>query len=281
MTQAFSSGHRSGLLYYRIKSILSNIIMLKPSQPIMANKCPCFINYANMDKWYRSKVTPLWPQWEEQSTPLLKHISHQHTLPSTASPINILFLPQHSPSIYSSFHSIPHQHTLSSTASPINILFLPQHPPSTYSSFHFHTKSVNAFLPTSCLVLPCIRHSSFSTTTCVAIPAWSQPGFHRTDLPCILCLELHRSDVNDLEIHSILQNKECQLLSSSTKPHHLTIASCMVFPRAWPKWRVPVTLGGGRHITNFSVGELTSWKQTSESETYWYGLLGQNSPCQC
>ena len=36
--------------------------------------------------------------------------------------------------------------------------------------------------------------------------------------------------------------------------HHLTRASCIEQVRAWPRCRVPVTLGGGKHSTNFLSG---------------------------
>lgn len=69
----------------------------------------------------------------------------------------------------------------------INLLFLP---PSTYCSFHFQTSSRNFSLPKSCLESPRSFTSFFSTTTWVAIPAWSQPGTHVTPRPFILCLRL-------------------------------------------------------------------------------------------
>jgi len=57
-----------------------------------------------------------------------------------------------------------------------------------HSFFHRHTSSMNLSRPRSWRVLCVSRHSFFSTTTWVAIPAWSQPGFHSTVRPHILCL---------------------------------------------------------------------------------------------
>ena len=63
----------------------------------------------------------------------------------------------------------------------------------TYSCFQFHTSSTNFSLPKSCLLSCFLCHKDFSTTTCVAIPAWSQPGIHRVGSPLILCLKKRRN----------------------------------------------------------------------------------------
>src|SRR6218665_1178337 len=58
-----------------------------------------------------------------------------------------------------------------------------------YSSFHFQISPMNPSRPMSCLLSFCSFQSFFSTTTCVAMPAWSQPGFHSTARPLIRCLQ--------------------------------------------------------------------------------------------
>ncbi len=61
----------------------------------------------------------------------------------------------------------------------------------THSFFHFQISWMKFSLPRSCLVISRSLISFFSTTTCVAIPAWSQPGFHSVVSPLILCLHHH------------------------------------------------------------------------------------------
>lgn len=58
----------------------------------------------------------------------------------------------------------------------------------THSSFHFQTSRRKASRPSWCRFRPCSRQSFFSTTTWVAMPAWSQPGFHRVVSPRMRCL---------------------------------------------------------------------------------------------
>ena len=79
-----------------------------------------------------------------------------------------------------------HPHMLPSylTCSPSSLTL----PTSTHSSFHFQTSLTNCSLPMSCRDTPPSLISFFSTTTWVAIPAWSHPGFHRTVFPFIRCL---------------------------------------------------------------------------------------------
>ena len=81
-----------------------------------------------------------------------------------------------------------------------------------YCSFHAHTRSMNASRPSSRRSMPSSR-SLRSTTTCVAMPAWSMPGSHRASKPCM----------------------RARRISVSSMPR----------PRAWPTCRRPVTLGGG------------------------------------
>ena len=59
----------------------------------------------------------------------------------------------------------------------------------TYTFFHFQTSLTNSSRPRSCRVCLCSCHSFRSTTTWVAMPAWSVPGFHRTVTPRIRCLK--------------------------------------------------------------------------------------------
>ena len=53
-----------------------------------------------------------------------------------------------------------------------------------YSSFHSWTFATNSVREKSARRLPCWR-SRFSTTVCVAIPAWSVPGIHMVFMPFI------------------------------------------------------------------------------------------------
>ena len=41
--------------------------------------------------------------------------------------------------------------------------------------------------------------------------------------------------------------------------YHLVMQSSTLMVRAWPRWREPVTLGGGMHIMNLPLG-LGSWR---------------------
>ena len=81
-----------------------------------------------------------------------------------------------------------------------------------YCLRHSQTRSMNASRPRSWRRLPSLRRA-FSTTFCVAMPAWSVPGTHSTSRPC-----MRRQRVR---------------------------TSWIVSFRAWPMWRMPVTFGGG------------------------------------
>ena len=83
---------------------------------------------------------------------------------------------------------------------------------SPYWSTQLQTRSTNLSLPSSCRVMPSAA-SMRSTTTWVAIPAWSVPGRYRLGSPFILC--------------------------------HRTIRSCSAVVSACPMCSSPVTLGGG------------------------------------
>jgi hypothetical protein len=90
----------------------------------------------------------------------------------------------------------------------------------------------------------------------VAMPAWSQPGTKRTVLPHIRCLQVL-----------------CKwLILAITKANHLAIVSWTVVASAWPKWRVPVTFGGGMTIVNWPFGfcslKLDLWDQASTLTSY-------------
>lgn len=123
---------------------------------------------------------------------------------------------------------------------------------STHSFFHFQTSWTKLSLPRSWRLRPLSLISFFSTTTWVAIPAWSQPGFHKVVSPRILCLE------------AAMENKSQQTgrkpqrywTGCRTQPgtHHLVRESWMALVRAWPRWSDPVTLGGGMQIMNMPRG---------------------------
>mmetsp|Transcript_5126 Transcript_5126/g.18346 ORF Transcript_5126/g.18346 Transcript_5126/m.18346 type:complete len:327 (+) Transcript_5126:2424-3404(+) len=90
-----------------------------------------------------------------------------------------------------------------------------------YASFHSKTRSKNFSRPSSCRVIPSSLASFFSTTVCVAIPAWSVPGTHSASYPDIR--------------------------------RHRTIVSWMLFVSAWPMCKAPVTFGGGITTTNLGL----------------------------
>ena len=81
---------------------------------------------------------------------------------------------------------------------------------------HSQTRSRNASRPISWRVVPSLR-SSFSTTACVAMPAWSKPGCQSASKPRIRCQRVSTSWIDPF--------------------------------RAWPMWSAPVTFGGGTAIT--------------------------------
>ena len=49
--------------------------------------------------------------------------------------------------------------------------------------------------------------------------------------------------------------------------HHLAMASSTELVRAWPRWRLPVTLGGGITITNVPAGFGTLKSRCKETVT--------------
>ncbi len=83
-------------------------------------------------------------------------------------------------------------------------------------SSHSHVSSTNASRPTSCRERPSFA-SSFSTTFCVAMPAWSYPGCQSVSKPRIRCQRINVSWIEPLS--------------------------------AWPRCSPPVTFGGGAQMT--------------------------------
>ena len=90
-----------------------------------------------------------------------------------------------------------------------------------YSRSHSQTRSTNASRPISWREIPW-RRSSFSTTACVAMPAWSYPGCHSVLKPLMRCRRIRTSWIEPF--------------------------------RAWPMCSAPVTFGGGTAITYVSPG---------------------------
>ena len=98
-----------------------------------------------------------------------------------------------------------------------------------YSSFHFHTRRTNSSRPRSWRDFFSVFCSSRSTTICVAMPAWSMPGIHSALKPLM----------------------RFQRMSASSR----------VAVRAWPRCRLPVTLGGGRMMQYGGLSDSSSaWK---------------------
>ncbi len=98
-----------------------------------------------------------------------------------------------------------------------------------YSSFQAQIRSTRASRPRSCRVFFSSSNSLFSTTACVAMPAWSVPGIQRVSYPCI-------------------------------RRHRMRI-SCSVLFSACPRWSAPVTFGGGMTIAYGGLGLAGSaWK---------------------
>lgn len=120
---------------------------------------------------------------------------------------------------------------------------------STHSFFHFQTSWMKFSLPRSWRLKPRSLISFFSTTTCVAMPAWSQPGFHSVVSPRILCLQTASRSLLKRAVswgHGAVSESRCS--------YHLVRQSWMALVRAWPKCRDPVTLGGGMHIMKMPRG---------------------------
>jgi len=82
-----------------------------------------------------------------------------------------------------------------------------------HCSFHAQMRSMSASRPMSWRVLPSISLRRFSTTDCVAMPAWSVPAIHKVLSPCMRCQRMRRS--------------------------------CITLSIAWPMCSAPVTLGSG------------------------------------
>lgn len=119
----------------------------------------------------------------------------------------------------------------------------------THSFFHFQTSSMNFSLPRSWRLIPFSLISFFSTTTWVAMPAWSQPGFHSVVSPRILCLKVkHNHSLHDVRVTSFT------FAAFPTCSYHRVSVSWMALVRAWPRWSDPVTLGGGIHIMKIPRG---------------------------
>ncbi len=99
-----------------------------------------------------------------------------------------------------------------------------------YCAFQSQTRSSKASRPSSWRELPSAA-SSFSTTACVPIPAWSVPS-----------------------TQSVLRPR-MRLIRIS--------ASWIVPLSAWPMCSAPVTLGGGIAIEKFSSGDPSAggWNQ--------------------
>ncbi len=85
-----------------------------------------------------------------------------------------------------------------------------------YSCSHSQTRSTKASRPSSSRDVPSLR-SSFSTTACVAMPAWSNPGCQSVLKPRIRCQRMSASWIDPLS--------------------------------ACPMWSAPVTFGGGTAMT--------------------------------
>ena len=83
----------------------------------------------------------------------------------------------------------------------------------------FQTRSTNASRPSSLRDVPSST-SCFSTTFCVAMPAWSYPGCQSVSKPRIRCQRISRSWIEPFS--------------------------------AWPMCSAPVTFGGGTQMTNVS-----------------------------
>ncbi len=62
-----------------------------------------------------------------------------------------------------------------------------------YWSFHCQIRSTRPSRPTSWRVSPSSSLSRFSTTACVAIPAWSVPGIQSVLSPSRRCQRISRS----------------------------------------------------------------------------------------
>ena len=82
--------------------------------------------------------------------------------------------------------------------------------------------------------------SAFSTTICVAMPAWSVPGSQRTSLPSMRALRARMS--------------------------------WMVLLRTWPIVSMPVTFGGGMTMEYAGFVDCASATKHFRSSQNWYHL---------
>ncbi len=94
-----------------------------------------------------------------------------------------------------------------------------------YLSFQSQAMRRNSSRPILSRVRP-FSASRFSMTLWTAIEAWSVPGSHRQLWPCIRFQRV--------------------MMSGRVKQS------------AWPMWRMPVTLAGGRTMENLGLGDFTS-----------------------
>ena len=105
-----------------------------------------------------------------------------------------------------------------------------------YSLRHSHTRATNSSRPRSSLVRPLAR-SIFSTTFCVAMPAWSVPTSQ-------------------------------QAFSPSMRWYRVS-TSWMVSLSAWPMCSTPVMLGGGMTMEYAGrSGSGSAWKRCSSSQCF-------------
>lgn len=128
----------------------------------------------------------------------------------------------------------------------------------THSFFHFQTSWMKFSLPRSWRLRPLSLISFFSTTTWVAMPAWSQPGFHKVVSPRILCLDRHRkAQINKMMLshHSkwdkLIKKKKCGNIKQAFELK-LTIWS------EYPEWRW-WERDPGEEIRSHWVEECKSW----------------------
>ena len=105
-----------------------------------------------------------------------------------------------------------------------------------YFSFHSQMRATSASRPRSsrCLISPAFFRV-FSTTFCVAMPAWSVPGSQSTSLPSMRALRARMS--------------------------------WMVLLRTWPRVSTPVTFGGG--MTMEYAGRVAETRAGSAVKKLW------------
>mmetsp|Transcript_8051 Transcript_8051/g.30171 ORF Transcript_8051/g.30171 Transcript_8051/m.30171 type:complete len:227 (+) Transcript_8051:2536-3216(+) len=130
-----------------------------------------------------------------------------------------------------------------SQEAPNRLIWLLIRPP--YSFFHAHVLSSNFSLPRPSRVNPSLSKAR-STTSCVAIPAWSEPGSHRVGRPRMRATR--------------------------------AMTSCRVTNMACPMCSAPVTFGGGIAMQNGSpVAFGSGWKHPRDSHQSYSRV--SVSPC--